>query len=259
MSAPSRLLHQVVAVDGRYEFLADLERRSETSFPEDELTELMRDAGIDDVNATLQDFTSIGVLQRYGERFGLSTFGIRTSLLLEALNGGDLREAYRRLSVYDSTLHTHELVREGMTEEFLQSVHTRPGFRRLYICSPWINLEPRLLRMLVSAVHREEEQGVAVELLVITRPTVGDGDRVPGGVQPLRDLGATVFLNPSLHTKLYIREPGSSGGYAMAIVGSQNLTRSQYLELGIRVNADSVLINQLIRYFFEVTNMSDEV
>jgi hypothetical protein len=44
-----------------------------------------------------------------------------------------------------------------------------------------------------------------------------------------------------------------SGGYSMAILGSQNLTRSNYLELGIRINSDSQIINKLIAYFWELS------
>ena len=72
------------------------------------------------------------------------------------------------------------------------------------------------------------------------------------------DLGATIFLHRSLHSKLYIREPGANGGSLLAIVGSQNLTRSNYLELGIQILGDSTLVQNLVRYFFDVTNESVE-
>ena len=45
----------------------------------------------------------------------------------------------------------------------------------------------------------------------------------------------------------------------MAIVGSQNLTKSNYLELGIRINSDNQVIDHLIAYFWEITNYSHEV
>jgi hypothetical protein len=37
------------------------------------------------------------------------------------------------------------------------------------------------------------------------------------------------------------------------------LTRSNYLELGIRINSDSQMLNQLIRYFWEITFNCKEV
>jgi hypothetical protein len=45
----------------------------------------------------------------------------------------------------------------------------------------------------------------------------------------------------------------------MAIVGSQNLTKSRYLELGVRINSDSQMIDRLIGYFLELTNHSREI
>jgi hypothetical protein len=251
-------LHQTVAVPGGYEFLRTLEGSSATALSEGELLALMTEAGLEDPPSTLGDFLAAGLLSRFGTRIGLTTFGIRTLLLIEALDGGDIRDVYRRLSYYDSTLRMYELVREGMTTRFLESIVDRPGFARLYFCSPWISLDDRQRSMLLHAVHRAGRRGVAPEIFVITRP---DGQRhlPPDSVKPFRDLGASVFLSSRLHTKLYIREPDSSGGYSMAIVGSQNLTRSEYLELGIRIGADSVMVDQLIAYFWELCNASVEV
>jgi len=251
-------MHETVAVRGGYAFLRAFESTPTTALSEDVvLSEMMR-AGVDDPTATLNDFMAAGLLSRYGERIGLTTYGIRTALLLEAINGGDLRDVFRRLGRYDSALRMYELVREGMTTQFLSSINNRPGFSRLYFCSPWIGLDARQISMLTHAVIQSERFGSAPELIVITRPADVDG-RAPDTLKPFRDLGASIFLNSRLHTKLYIREPDKSGGYSMAIVGSQNLTRSQYLELGIRINADSVMVNQLIAYFLELCNASEEV
>ncbi len=217
----------------------------------------MAASGVDQPRHTFQDLISTGVLQILGLDFGLSTFGIRTFVLLEALNGGDLRSAYQRLSNLDSTLHSYELVAEGMTDAFLENLRARPGFLRIYLCSPWIGLTDRNRTLLVHALHSAESRGERPELLVITRPS-GDGGPPPG-IAPLQELGATVFLNARLHTKLYIREPGKRGGYSMAVVGSQNLTRSHHLELGIRINSDSTMIRQLIAYFWSISNESVEL
>jgi phosphatidylserine/phosphatidylglycerophosphate/cardiolipin synthase-like enzyme len=147
-----------------------------------------------------------------------------------------------------------------MTKLFLRSINERPGFRRLYLCSPWISLDQRDVVMLAHAVLQvQEKRGERPEIVVIVRPEQDGPVRVPASVVPLRELGATIFLNSRLHTKLYIREPDSNGGYAMAIVGSQNLTKSSYIELGLRINSDSQMIYQLIAYFWEITYDSYEI
>lgn len=249
-------LHQTVAAPGALEFLREIEAMSATALPSRAILAAMVRVGVEDPPTLLTDFLASNLLQRWGDRVGLTTLGIRTLLLLEALNGADLRAIYRRLSHYDSTLRMYELVREGMTEEFLRSINQRPGFARLYFCSPWIRLDTRQQQMLVHAVVQEEKHGRAPEVLVMTRPA--EDEQAQAHLQVFRQLGASIFFNARLHTKLYVREPGQGGGYPMAIVGSQNLTRSQYLELGIRINADSVMVDQLIAYFWELCNASIE-
>ena len=220
----------------------------------------MNRSGVGDSSALLQDFLAANILHQSGDRLAVTSQGVRACLLLQAINGADLKEVYRRLSQLDSSLRMYELIREGMTKAFLKNLNDRPGFLRLYICSPWISLDKRHAGMLTHAVNvAENVRGQRPEVLVITRPEDKTDDVVPEKAKPFRDLGATIFLNKRLHTKLYIREPGRSGGYSMAIVGSQNLTRSTYLELGIRVNADTQMISQLIRYFLEITHYSHEV
>jgi len=253
-------LHQSVSAPGAYEALRELEGSSVTAFEPGSLRSILASCGVDDPEATIHDFLAANLLHRYGERIGITTLGIRTALLLEAVNGGDLKDIYRRLCRLDSSLHAYELVREGMTTAFLQSLNERPGFGRLYVCSPWISFERRHEETLVHAVlQAQRRRGTNPEILVITRPEVGTDFVAPPAVRVFQDLGATVFLNRRLHTKLYIREPDTSGGYGMAIVGSQNLTRSTYIELGIRINSDSQMIAQLIAYFWELTNYSHEV
>lgn len=253
-------LHQTLAVEGAYETLRDLEASSASAFSADEMTGIMERCGVDQPKATMADMVAANLLSISGQRFGLTTLGIRTSLLLEAINGADLRDVYRRLSRYDTALRMYELVREGMTKAFLQNINDRPRFGRLYLCSPWISFDRRDLAMLTHAVLQvEQKQGARPEILVIVRPEQNTTSVVPASLAPLLQLGATIFLNSRLHTKLYIREPDASGGYAMAIVGSQNLTTSNYIELGIRINSDSRMIDQLIAYFWEITNYSHEI
>lgn len=248
-------LSEVVGFRGSYETLRELEGSSVTDLTFNEMTEIMGQYGVDAPQSAIEDLLAINVLGRYGESICLTTLGIRTSLLLEAINGGDLRDVYRRLARLDITLRTYQLIREGMTKAFLRNLIERPGFGRLYFCSPWISLDRSAEDMLADAVAAvEQRRGTRPEVLVITRPAQGTDVTVPDSLEPFQRLGATIFLNRRLHTKLYIREPDSSGAYAMAIVGSQNLTKSRYVELGIRVNSDSQMIGQLITYFLELTH-----
>lgn len=249
-------LHQTLSASGTYEFLRRLDDTTDAS-PEEELLALMEAEGVVDPPRVFEDLVATNILQRLGIRFSLSRFGIRTFVLLDALNGGDVRQTYQRLSRLDNTLHAYELVREGMTISFLEDINSRPDFGRLYICSPWIGFDERGRNLLTHAVQSAEKRGERPELFVLTRP--GDDGRAPSGIKPLRELGATVYLNPRLHTKLYIREPSRHGGYTMAVVGSQNLTRSRYLELGIRINSDGTMIDRLIAYFLELSYTSEEV
>lgn len=249
-------IHQSLSSSGTFEFLRALDYQVD-AMEQDKILGMMSDYGIDNPRSSLEDLITANVLQRLGVRFALSTFGLRTLVLLEALNGGDLRLAYQRLSSLDGALHQYELVREGMTALFLEDINARPDFSRLYICSPWIGLDERNRDLLTHAIQSAEARGESPEILVLTRPA--SQGRAPEGIAPLRDLGANIFLNAKLHTKLYIREPGKRGGYAVAIVGSQNLTRSGYLELGIRINSDSTTIGKLVNYFWEITSNSKEL
>lgn len=232
--------------------LGELQRSSVTSYPTTKLATLVESYGVADASTTVDQLLEANLLYRRPDGLAITPFGIRTALLLEAIHGGDLQDVWRRLSTLDPGLRTFELIRNQLTTVFLTGLSRRPGFRRLFICSPWISLAERQRLLLMHAVMREADP----EILVITRPT-SDGDPPPG-VKPLLDLGATVFLNRSLHTKLYIREPDVSGGALVAILGSQNLTKSTYLELGIQIRGDSTLVHNLIRYFFDVSNESVE-
>jgi len=252
-------VHQVVAANGVLELLRVLRSSATTSHSQEELADVIRHVGLTSADVCLHDLVAANILFQRGDYMGLSTFGVRTSLLLDAINGGDITSIYSKLCDLDPGLKMYELVREGMTRQFLRSLVDRPGFGRLYICSPWINLDRKQAAMLSYAISRQEQRyGVPPEILVITRPEDTSSMTVPATLEPLQKLGATVFLNGRLHAKLYIREPGINGGFAMAIVGSQNLTKSTNIELGVKINSDGALINRLISYFLTISNYSHE-
>jgi hypothetical protein len=164
-------LHETLAASGAFDSLQQIQSSSSTRFSANELSELMGSCGVVDPQALLQDLIGENVIHRDGERFAITLAGIRACLLLEAINGGDLRDIYRRLAQLDSTLRLYELIRQGMTKTFLLNINERPGFLRLYICSPWISLDAKHAALLAHAVSRvEETTGDKPEIIVITRP-----------------------------------------------------------------------------------------
>jgi hypothetical protein len=252
-------LNAAIGLSGAHATLRAIDESSDVAFAYGVLAGLMETHGSNDVDGLLNALLLTNLLVQGSQGFSITHLGRRTSLLLEALNGADLRDVWRRLGQLDPMLRNYELIRNNLTDEFLNSFTTRPSFGRLYICSPWISFTRREEGLLAAAVQRAERRGLP-EILVVTRP-VNEGDRatVPPAGRYLQNLGATVFLNRGLHSKLYIREPDAGGGYLMAILGSQNLTRSTYLELGIKIHSDTTMINSLIAYFFDLTSQSDEV
>lgn len=253
-------LSETVGTKGSFEALLNLEQSSKTLYERSEVLSLLAECGVDDPGGKLLDLASSNLLTQVGERYAFTSFGIRTTLLLEAINGGDIKDVYRRLTYIDSSLRNYELIREGMTRAFLENINDRPGFARLYLCSPWISLDRKQAGLLTHAVVQSAKgRSFQPEILVITRPKEQTAKEPPETVQPFLALGANVFLSRRLHTKLYIREPDVRGGYSMAILGSQNLTKSNYFELGVQINADSQIVDQLISYFLEITNDCYEI
>ena len=153
---------------------------------------------------------------------------------------------------------TYELVREGMISKFFKSLVDNPRFGRLYFCSPWINPSETEAAILRYACLQTQRRGVQCDVLVITRPPEMMPPGMEGGLDCFKDVGAKILFHPRLHSKLYIREPDANGGHSIAIVGSQNLTRSTHLELGIRINDDSRMIDELIRYFLHLAAQSSD-
>ncbi len=252
-------IFDVVGQRGAAHSMIALSKVAETSFHHPDLEDHFAAYGVADPDKCIDGLMAANLLQAYGPKLGASLFGLRSALLLEALAGADIDDVYRRIRKLGGQEELYELVRQGMTLVFLQGLVERPDFGRLYICSPWINLSRKeTAHLRYSVMEAEKRTGQRPEVLVITRPR----DKAPKGTEeglaPFEAIGAEICFHPRLHSKLYIREPAQGGGYSMAIVGSQNMTKAKYFELGIRINSDSTLINQLIRYFFEVMSLATE-
>ena len=251
----SQLL-SLLAVPGVNLTLHELASAPDAAYHRIHLEDTLYGHGVSAPHTLLDRLINANLLQWIGDRLALSKSGRKTQLLLQAIEGADLEDIYRRLQRVDGR-PSYELVREGMTEAFFAGLTQQSGrLGRLYLCSPWINASERAVKHLQYAYLRRPSLSTpAPELLVITRPPRNAANP---SLAAFRSLGARVFYQPRLHSKLYIREPDRSGGTLMAVVGSQNLTRSTHLELGIRIAGDDQLVRQLIRYFVELTNVSTE-
>jgi hypothetical protein len=176
----------------------------------------------------------------------LTQLGRRTHMLMGALNGTARLEELVRFLVDDvPTAPKYQLV-TSMTRDFILGLRQRPDFGRLYICSPWISFSHETLGHFVHALSLVEKRW-PVEIYVLTR-----GNAAGAGVDALRGLGAVIAFRDDLHTKLYLREPGPSGGLEMGMLGSENLTRSDYEELGIAVRNDAAITRKLLTYFWNL-------
>ena len=237
--------------------LRELARGSDSSHPRIHLEDLLYDNGADSAPSLLDQLIGANLLQRIGNQIAISKNGRKVQLLMEAIEGGHIGEICLRLQRIDGK-QRYELVREGMTEDFFRGLcDLGATIGTLYICSPWINASENAIKSLHDSFMQHKLRWRQFpELLIVTRPWK-DGGEAPS-LTPFKRFGARIHLHRTLHSKLYIREPDPRGGTPIAVLGSQNLTRSRYSELGIRITGDDQLVRQLIRYFMELISDSDE-
>lgn len=207
------------------------------------VSDLVEDRDVDTYD-NLQRLVSCGSIWIEDETVMLTSSGRLQSLLVGALNGVGLAELSRELSNKYSA-SKYQLIESDMSKEFLRRLHARPGFKTMFICSPWLSFDEEAQALIRSIVYRD----AGALIYAITRRKQDQR-----GIEFLKSIGATMYFREQLHTKLYIREPGPSGGLSMAILGSQNLTRSKYDELGIAVINDGVINAKLISYFRQLAS-----
>lgn len=214
-------------------------------------TNILRDCGCRTPDATLGDLSAAGFFIRRTPGIALNMRAYRALLFASGALGSSSTSVFDELRQIEPGLHRYELVREGMTSRFIKGLLAEPGFQRLYICSPWINLQNDDLGRLAMALDKTKQSLLRPpEILVLAQtPKVPE---LKKSLEGLRNLGAQVVEKPKLHSKLYMREPGPSGGLSLAIVGSENLTRQKWIELGIEIRNDSQIISKLRSYFFEI-------
>lgn len=212
---------------------------------------LLRHCGCSDPGGVLTDLRVAGFFAGRDPQLSLSTRGHRTLLFTSGAIGTPSEDVLRELRTVERSLLQYELLREGMTSRFIKGLLQEPGFQRLYLCSPWINLQRQdLARLAVALDKAKRSLPRPPELFVLVQTP--SRQEMRDSLEKLRRLDALVVEKPKLHSKLYMREPGPSGGLWLAIVGSENLTRPKWIELGIEIRNDSQLLARLRSYFFEL-------
>jgi len=243
---PGELISRPAVTDS----LLDAARAGRSHDPED-LLSLLRRCGCDIPEGVFSDLRVAGFFAGRPPDLAVSTRGHRTLLFTSGALGTPTDAVVRELRTIERSSMQYELVREGMTSRFIKGLLQEPGFQRLYICSPWINLQRDDLARLTVALDRAQRvlpRPPELHVLVKTPET----PQMQEGLERLRSLGAVISEKPKLHSKLYMREPGPAGGLWLAILGSENLTRQKWIELGIEIRNDSDLLARLRSYFFDV-------
>lgn len=208
-------------------------------------------AGCKTPDVVFDDLRVAGFFSARPPGIALTTKAHRTLLFSSGALGASSANVFDELRTIETTLNRYELVREGMTSRFIRGLLREPGFQRLYICSPWINLQKDDLGRLAVALDNSRRTLTRdPEILVLVQsPKIPE---LKKSLDTLRGLGAEIVEKDRLHSKLYMREPGPSGGLSLAIVGSQNLTRQKWIELGIEIRNDSQILSKLRSYFFDI-------
>lgn len=252
---PNILPSEILGQPGVFDFLKEVYNLQTIS--SDQVLDLLLACGSGSPQPLLDQLTPLGVIIEAGNQLSLSPKGHQVWWLLQAINGGDLKETIHRLTQLDPTLIPYEIVKEGMTGEFIDSLASFPKFRRVLICSPWIYLQRKQLQKFSYAVYKAQEESSVkkVDIIAIAKPLKRKDPNYDQFLEVFRALtrvGVEIVLHEKLHTKLYIRDPGTAGGFSQAIFGSENLTSKRNIELGIRITNDTVIINKLITYFFDL-------
>lgn len=231
-------------------------------FDEEFILDLMNRHGVNNTSSILPQVISSGILGSMNSDYFLSKLGKRSLHLINGLNGGSLSYVFDKLNQIFPSLTRYEIVTDGMTDVFISGLNSKPDFRRLFICSPWIGLNNKRKAKLASAIYKAESNfNNKVSITVITRPISSEDpsyDKFLDSFRFLISMGAEIVLNKSLHSKLFIRDPGVKGGLRLCIVGSENLTRSHNIELGIKITNDSQMHTKLIRYFYSIYSRCDQ-
>lgn len=215
---PEVLSSTLLGQSGVYRLLEDVLSKQE--FRESDLPSLASEHRIESVEILVGTLIERMILQRSGPFIYLTDQGRKAWHLLRGINGANLVDVIHHLTLLDPGLRNYEIVREGMTTNFISGLLTNPDFKRILICSPWLHIREKLFRRLHHAVYLAQEK-TKVEIVVISRPL---NEKVPGyqafleTFQALVRLGAEIVTHNSLHAKLYNKGPRAKGWLKNCIV-----------------------------------------
>jgi hypothetical protein len=203
---------------------------------------------------SLDELFRMGLLRNDEDRVSISTAGQKCTLLLKAVNGAaDLPDTFNRLTVLFPQVQQYYLIEGNVTDYVVDTLNARRDFIRLYICSPWIRLREPYFSRLSSAVEACRIAYPQLQIFVITLPLDRYNDaHAVLTLRNLQALGATVMTHRKLHAKLYVSQPGPLGGSQYAVVGSENLTGANQIELAIKIENENEMLGRLVQFFLEI-------
>lgn len=213
------------------------------------------------IKTRIRELENLGLVSKslFTSTYHLTSRGKTSLILIEMIEGGSLKKGIKKLSPY--TVKEFELLTENVTDTFLEMIYKRRFFQNIYLCSPWIQIKGRKRRLLQKMVRDSKKSlGEKINILVIVRPpdlNTAFGKKINDTLQWLEKLESDISLVKGLHTKLYIAEPGPWGGRFFAIFGSENLTGTRNIELGIKIVNNSYILNKLVSYFFDIYNRGE--
>ena len=218
-------------------------------------------SGVGNAATLFSRFTEMGILIKGNNGYYISSYGKRLDILIRGIEGREtIDEVIRRLYALNPRNRPYELLTGGLTESFVGSLAAKPDFIRLLICSPWIRLQESLRQQFVGAIADADKlYSGSVQIEIVTRPAGGRHPwqrQVQDTLALMTDLGATIYTNQNLHAKLFMRQPGPKGGVQSATLGSENLTGARNIELGIRIDNDSQILQNLQLWFHSITYKS---
>ena len=245
------LISEIVGQKSAYSFMNRTYERGDI-INAVEMVSLMKETGVSD--DLFSELANSGLFIESPDGFYISSLGKKATLLLRAINDyEEISEVFQQLTYLYPSLRPYELITENITDYFISSLYNRPDFIRIYICSPWIRLDENHIEQIKNAIYTASKRYINLQILIITLPLEQYRDRKAiETLRALKQIGAEIVINRKLHAKLYISEPGPSGGNHYAIFGSENLTGRRNIELAIKIQNDNEILRKLNLYFYEI-------